>query len=158
MTTEFEVKRATQESRGAGRGANIALWVIQGLLAALFLFSGTMKWIMPIQEMTKQVHLPGWFLHFIGVAEILGGIGLVLPWAFGIRRYLTVIAAYCLIVIMVGATVITLKIGGGAQALLPAITGVLLAVVAYGRRSALNSGTKKIGDTVDLSVSRSTNQ
>ena len=50
---------------------NIALWVVQALLAALFLFAGGMKFVMSIEEMTKQVPLPGWFLHFIGVAKSL---------------------------------------------------------------------------------------
>ena len=61
---------------------NIALWIIQGLLAALFLFTGGMKLITPIEEMTKQIAMPGWFLRFIGVAEMLGAIGLILPMAF----------------------------------------------------------------------------
>ena len=61
---------------------NIALWIIQALLAALFLFAGGMKLITPIEEMTKQIAMPGWFLRFIGVAEVLGAIGLILPMAF----------------------------------------------------------------------------
>lgn len=53
---------------------NIALWIIQVLLALLFLFAGAMKLIMPIEEMTKQMPLaiPGLFLRFIGVVEVLG--------------------------------------------------------------------------------------
>ena len=64
---------------------NIALWVVQALLAALFLFAGGMKFVMSIEEMTKQVPLPGWFLHFIGVVEVLGALGLILPWLTRIR-------------------------------------------------------------------------
>ena len=55
---------------------NIALWIVQGLLALLFLFAGGMKLVMPIEEMTKEVAMPGLFLRFIGVCELLGGIGL----------------------------------------------------------------------------------
>ena len=58
---------------------NIALWIIQVLLAALFMFSGAMKLITPIEEMTRQMTMPGAFLRFLGVAEILGGLGLILP-------------------------------------------------------------------------------
>ena len=64
---------------------NIALWVVQALLAALFLFAGGMKFVMSIEEMTKQVPMPGWFLHFIGVVEVLGALGLILPWLTRIR-------------------------------------------------------------------------
>ncbi len=140
------------------RGRDYALWTMQGLLAALFLFTGVMKLVLPIEQMTKDIHLPGLLLRCIAVAELLGACGLVLPWALRIRRELTAIAAYCLMAIMVGATVITLKIGGGAQALFPATTGVLLAVVAQGRRSAVDAGVKKSESAVDLTVSRSTNQ
>ena len=61
---------------------NIALWIVQALLAALFLFAGGMKLVMPIEEMTKQMPLPlpGWFLLFTGVVEVLGAVGLILPW------------------------------------------------------------------------------
>ncbi len=56
-----------------------ALWIIQGLLALLFLFAGSMKLIVPIQMLTAQMPLPGLFLQFIGVAEVAGAIGLILP-------------------------------------------------------------------------------
>ncbi|HEY7221971.1 MAG TPA: DoxX family protein [Candidatus Binatia bacterium] len=112
---------------------HIALWVVQVLLAAEFLFSGVMKFVMPVEEMTKQMALPGWFLHFIGVAEVLGGLGLILPGLFGVGSGVTPIAAAGLVVIMIGACVITLMIGGGVLVLIPLVTGVLAAFVAYGR-------------------------
>ena len=111
-----------------------ALWIVQGLLALLFLFAGGMKLAMPIEEMTKQMPLPGWFLRFIGVAEVLGGLGLILPSLTGIRPGLTPLAAAGLVIIMIGATVLTLVTGGVATALFPLVTGLLLAFVAYGRR------------------------
>ena len=112
----------------------IALWIVQGLLAALFVFSGVMKFVMPVEEMTKQMPmLPGRFLHFIGVAEILGGLGLVLPGLVRIRPGLTPLAAAGLVIIMVGATVITAMIGPVVMALLPFIVGVRTVFVAYGR-------------------------
>ena len=84
---------------------NIALWVVQALLAALFLFAGGMKFVMSIEEMTKQVPLPGWFLHFIGVVEVLGALGLILPWLTRIRPGLTPLAAAGLAIIMIGAII-----------------------------------------------------
>jgi putative oxidoreductase len=60
---------------------NIVLWIVQILLALLFVFSGSMKFVMSAEQMMEgsPVALPGWFFHFIGICEILGGIGLVLP-------------------------------------------------------------------------------
>jgi hypothetical protein len=112
---------------------NVALWIIQGLLAILYLFSGGMKLILPIEEMTKDVALPGAFLRFIGVAEILGALGLILPWLTGIFPGLTPLAAACLVVIMIGATVITMMTGSIMTALIPLVVGLLAAFVAYGR-------------------------
>ena len=118
----------------SGRKLNVLLWVLQALLAMLFMFSGVMKFIIPVAEMTKQISLPGWFLHFIGVAEILGAIGLVLPGILRIRTGLTPLAAAALVVIMIGATAVNLKTGQRGAALTTVIVGLLLVFVAYNRR------------------------
>lgn len=110
-----------------------ALWIIQWLLALLFLFAGVMKFVMPVEEMTKQVPLPGWFVHFIGAAEIAGAIGLVLPGLLRSRQGLTTLAAACLVVIMIGATVITVGTQGVGPAIFPFVVCLLVAFVAYGR-------------------------
>jgi uncharacterized membrane protein YphA (DoxX/SURF4 family) len=113
----------------------LVLWIIQGLLALLFLFAGGMKLVMPIEEMTKQMpEMPGLFLRFIGVAEVLGGLGLILPGLLRIQTGLTPLAAACLVIIMIGAVVVTLMTNPPAVALLPLITGLLLIFIAYGRR------------------------
>lgn len=113
--------------------SNGFLWVLQGLLALLFVLAGGTKLAMDPAELTAQSGLSAGFLQFIGACELLGAVGLVLPWLTGIRRELTPIAATGLIVIMTGATVTTLLEQPPLFALLPFITGVLLAVVAYGR-------------------------
>jgi hypothetical protein len=114
---------------------NVALWVVQGLLAALFVFAGVMKLILPIEAMAGPVALPGPFLRFIGVAELLGGLGLVLPTLLRIRPVLTPLAAAGLIVIMVGAAVVS-AIGSPAAATVPVLIGLLLGFIVYGRSSA----------------------
>jgi uncharacterized membrane protein YphA (DoxX/SURF4 family) len=110
-----------------------ALWIVQGLLALLFLFAGAMKFIMPIEEMTKQVPMPGAFLRFIGVAEILGALGLILPGLLRIRPGLTPLVAAGLVIIMIGATVVSLMTGTVVMALMPFVVLLLTAFVAYGR-------------------------
>jgi uncharacterized membrane protein YphA (DoxX/SURF4 family) len=114
---------------------NILLWIIQILLGLLFLFSGSMKFVMPVEEMNRQapVVLPGLFLHFIGVCEILGGLGLILPSLLRIKPGLTPLAAAGLAIITIGATVITLMGPMKGLALLPFVTALLCIFVAYGR-------------------------
>src|SRR5215467_7158376 len=114
---------------------NIALWIIQALLAALFLFAGGMKLVMLLEEMMKQmpIALPGWFVLFTGIVEVLGAIGLILPWLLGIRSGLTPLAAAGLVIVMIGATVYTFAAGEIASALMPLVVGLLCTFVAYGR-------------------------
>ena len=112
---------------------NVALWIVQGLLALLFLFAGVAKLIMSVEEMTKDVQMPGAFLRFIAVAELLGAIGLILPALLRIKPGLTPLAAAGLAIIMIGATVVTMTYMGVAMALFPLVVGLLLVFVAYGR-------------------------
>jgi uncharacterized membrane protein YphA (DoxX/SURF4 family) len=130
-----------------------SLWIVQALLAALFLFAGGMKLVLPIEEMTKQMPMPGLFLRFIGVAEVLGAIGLILPGLTRIRPGLTPLAAAGLVIIMIGATVTTLASGEIATVLMPLVVGILCAFVAYGRwrlapqtKPAVNCACKKRDD------------
>jgi hypothetical protein len=113
---------------------NIALWIVQGLLALLFLFAGGVKLVLPLDQLVKQApQLSGPFLRFVGVCEVLGAVGLILPRLLKIRPGLTPLAAVGLIAIMIGAVVITMSSPTPAQAVLPVIVGLLLAFVAYGR-------------------------
>jgi hypothetical protein len=116
---------------------NRALWIVQGLLAALFLFAGGMKLITPIEVLSVMSPFPGEFIRFIGICEVLGAVGLILPYALRILPGLTALAAAGLVVIMVGATVTTLVIGGGLLAAPTLVLGLLAGVVAHGRRPSL---------------------
>ena len=121
---------------------NIALWIAQGVLAALFLFAGGMKLVLPAEAMAGPVPLPIAFLRFIGVCEVLGALGLILPGLLKIRRGLTPLAAGGLVVIMIGATVITLIGGLVAPSLISAAAGLLAAFVSYGRWSKVERNSR----------------
>jgi hypothetical protein len=110
-----------------------ALWMVQGLLALLFLWAGGMKLVLPLDQMTGPLPLPGWFLRFIGVAEVLGALGLILPGLLRIRPGLTPLAAVGLVIIMIGATGMGLVSGEVVTTLIPLAVGLLAAFVAYGR-------------------------
>ena len=115
------------------RKVNIVLWVVQGLLAALFLFAGGFKLVASAEQMKGPIDLPLGLLRFIGVAEVLGAAGLILPGLLRIRTGLTALAASGLVIIMIGATVITAIGMGVAPALIPLFVGLLAAWVAYAR-------------------------
>lgn len=114
--------------------ANILLWSAQVLLALLFVFAGGSKLVMPLAMLEQgPVHLDGTFLRFIGVAELLGGLGLVLPGIFRMYRHLIPLAAAGLVIIMIGATVVTALGGSLIGALIPFGVGLLAVVVCMNR-------------------------
>jgi uncharacterized membrane protein YphA (DoxX/SURF4 family) len=111
-----------------------ALWIVQILLAAVFLFTGGMKLVLPLEQMSGgPVEMPGVFLRFIGVVEVLGALGLILPALLRIRPGLTPLAAAGLVIIMIGAIVTTLVVGERVAAMISLVVGLLAAFVAYGR-------------------------
>lgn len=121
---------------------NIVFWVLQGLLAALFLMAGLMK-ATKSKEGIKESggERMSWVddvsannIKLIGVLEILAAIGLILPQLTGILPWLTPLAAVGLVLTMIGAMVLHVRRGDGAQALMSnAVLLLLAAFVAYGR-------------------------
>src|ERR1041385_4635524 len=96
VSTETEHRAAENPAGASARNESITnylLWTVQVLLALVFLFAGGMKLVLPIGEMTKQTALPGPFLRFIGIAEVAGALGLILPGALRVPRGLTALAA-----------------------------------------------------------------
>lgn len=116
---------------------NIVLWIVQGLLAVAFLMAGGMKLMQPKEKLAEKM---AWVEDFsqntirgIGILEILGAIGLILPWALTIFPILTGLAAIGLVLTMLGAARTHLR-RGETQMLVPnAVLGLLAAFVAYGR-------------------------
>ena len=114
---------------------NIVLWIFQILLALLFLFAGISKLFTPMEVPAAQMGLSVNFLKFIGVLEALGGIGLIVPSLTRIKPSLTPLSAAGLVIIMIGAIVISVRAVSALAGILPLVTLVLLVFVAYGRTS-----------------------
>jgi uncharacterized membrane protein YphA (DoxX/SURF4 family) len=117
---------------------NILLWIIQGVLALLFLFAGITKLVIPTDVLMANAppgstEFPAAFMKFIGLVETLGGLGLILPGIFRKRQGLTPLAAAGLVIVMIGAVAISVKDHGPGAAVVPLVTGLLCAFVAYGR-------------------------
>ena len=130
----MQLVTATTRARTHSRHTNALLWTIQALLAALFLFAGGMKLVMPAVVLAQQSHLPAAFMKFIGTCEVLGAIGLIVPGLTKIREELTPLAAAGLVIVMIGATTVTvLQQGPGVAAVVPVVVGVLAATIARGR-------------------------
>jgi hypothetical protein len=113
---------------------NRLLWTAQSVAALIFLFAGSMKFIMPAEKMQQgPIVFSMAFLYFIGTCECLGALGLLLPGLFRNRTWLTPLAAAGLTIIMIGAASVTAPAMGVAPALIPAIVGLITATIAYGR-------------------------
>jgi putative oxidoreductase len=87
----------------------IALWIVQGLTALLFLFACFTKAFRPLDKVAKQMTwvpaVPAPFVRFIGAAEIVGAVGLILPAATKVLPWLTIAAAIGLAVVMLSAAI-----------------------------------------------------
>jgi uncharacterized membrane protein YphA (DoxX/SURF4 family) len=113
---------------------NIALWILQVLLAAMFLWHGWLFLAPPVELveiMNAQFAL--WFRIFLGVAEWLGAAGLILPGVTRILPWLTPLAAAGLMIVVGSASVLHLFRGEIGSAITTAVLFVLLTFVAYMR-------------------------
>src|SRR3954471_22591009 len=122
---------AATPRRTRSRAGNAALWTLQVLLAAVYAFSAFGKLTAEAQNVAgfeaMGLGMPG--MYIIGALELAGAIAMFIP-------RLTGLAALCFVALMTGAVIMTLAIGGGALAAIPAVIGVVAAVVAWGRRDS----------------------
>jgi hypothetical protein len=119
----------------SSKPARVTLWIIQGLLAALFLFAGGFKLAMPAANLAAVSPLPAGFLKFIGACEVAGALGLILPGLLHIKEWLTPLAALGLAIIMTGAVILTVATMGVAPAITPFVAGILAVTIVRGRRA-----------------------
>jgi hypothetical protein len=128
---------------------NTLLWTLQGVTAAVFLYSGINKSALDQQTLiakgqTGVAGLHTGLIRFIGVTEILGAVGLIVPWWTGIARILTPVAAACFALIMVLAAIahsrLLVRSGNkreGRNILTNVVLLALCAVIAWGRMGDL---------------------
>lgn len=107
--------------------SNTLIWIGLGLLAALFTVTGAMKLLVPRERLQTRMHWaaswPRWRIRLLGLAELAGALGLVLPYATGIAPLLTPVAAVCLGLLMVGAVQTHIRLG---ESPVPAVVAGLL--------------------------------
>lgn len=117
---------------------NIAVWIIQVLLAFAFLMAGAMKLLRPKEKLQEQMayvaDLSQRAVRSIGLLEVLGAIGLILPQLTGVLPWLTPLAAVGLIAIMIGAALTHARRDGENQMIgMNAMLLLLAMFVAIGR-------------------------
>ncbi len=120
-----------------------ALWVVQGVLAIAFVIAGGMKALKSHDALKADPHM-GWsndfsagFIQFLGLAEIAGGIGMVVPGLTGIAPVLTPVAGACLAIIMLGAAATHVRRSEIGMVFPTLMLGAMAAFVAYGRFVAM---------------------
>ena len=110
------------------------LFVLQVLLALVFLFAASFKLLAPIELVQQQLPLPELYIRAIGSIEVLGALGLTLPDKLRILPFLTPLAAAGLVILMTGATLLSPSLTGDiTSSAMPLVLGLLCAFVAYGR-------------------------
>ena len=155
------MKHTLSYQKTSGRGSSTLwrkplmtriLWVIQGVLALFFLYGGAIKLVPPDSLPGAALlaallsPLPKWFVDFIGITEVLGAFGLILPVRLGILPILTPLAAVGLIIEMIGASIFVVLFYGVAPAAFSVVTGLFLAFVAYGCWVRLKTVSHYSGD------------
>ena len=113
---------------------NRALWLLQVLLAVFFaLGSGAPKLLIPADQLPMPIPLPQAFMWCIGICEVLGGLGLLLPGLTRVRPGLTPLAAACLVALTICAAVYQILAAQPESAIFALVLGALLAWIAYAR-------------------------
>ncbi|HEY7957448.1 MAG TPA: DoxX family protein [Polyangia bacterium] len=116
---------------------NLGLWIVQVVVGLAFIFAGLLKATRPIPQLAERMKWVAQVspaqVRFIGVAELLGGLGLILPWATGIAPVLTPVAAAALVVVMILAAVHHIRRNEWPELVPGLVLGALAAWVAWGR-------------------------
>lgn len=126
---------------------NIILWIAQVVLGGMFIMAGIMKSTTPLTELTPQLpwaaDMPELLVRFIGVSELLGGLGLLLPSLLKIKPVLTPVAAVGLAVVMVFAIIFHITRSEFPAIGFNIILALLAAFIAWGRFKKAPISAKK---------------
>ena len=116
---------------------NIALWIVQILVALAFLMAGSMKVSQPTDKLKNNMawaaHMTPGIVRLIGTLEILGAIGLILPAVTHILSWLTPVAAIGLVLTMIGASIVHIRLKEFSRLGVPLILLLLALFIVYGR-------------------------
>jgi len=116
---------------------NIVLWVVQILLALAFLMAGGMKVSQPGEKLRKAMswtaHVSIGSVRLVGILEILGALGLILPAVTGILPWLTPVAAIGLVLTMIGAAIVHIRLKEFSRLGVPLVLFLLALFIVYGR-------------------------
>ena len=131
------ITNTTTVSKNSSKAMNISLWVAQVLLAGVFIMSGFMKVAQPIEQLSQMlpwaVQVPATLVRFIGISEILGGLGLILPALLRFKPRLTIWAALGLATVMIFALIFHIVRGEFAAIGINVIFALLALFIAWGR-------------------------
>jgi hypothetical protein len=120
---------------------NVALWILQGLIAFAMAGAGTFKLVTPharlAEKMAWAASWPAARVKLLGAVQVLGAVGVVVPWATGIAPLLTPVAACCLLVLMLGA--VKTHVERKEPAFAPVLLAVFCVVVILGRFGVLGA-------------------
>jgi uncharacterized membrane protein YphA (DoxX/SURF4 family) len=121
----------------ASKRLHVTLWTVQILLALIFTMTGAMKVAQPIAALAASLgwpgHVPPALVRFIGISELLGAAGLILPAATRIAPALTPLAARALTLVMLLASLLHVSRGDFTVLPVPIVIGMLCAFVSWGR-------------------------
>ncbi|MBX2925714.1 MAG: DoxX family protein [Chitinophagaceae bacterium] len=116
---------------------NIILWILQILVGGMFTMVGFMKTVTPLDGLIKMgmtwIEWSPILPRFVGICELLGGLGLILPALLRIKPNLTIVAGYCLAFVMVLAVIVHFMINQASTIGMPVLLGVLSYLIAWGR-------------------------
>jgi len=125
---------------------NIILWISQ-ILIAILLLSGTFIKFMPIEKVAAMMpwtgEVPVWAVRLLGVIDLLGAIGLILPAALGIKRKLVAVTALCIVLLMISAIVFHVARNEASSIGINIFTASVAAFIAWGRSSKASIRSKQ---------------
>jgi hypothetical protein len=132
---------------------NIGLWILQVVMGLFFILaSAAPKLLLPADALPMPIPLPHAFLLFIGVAELAGGLGLILPGALKTQTWLTPLAALGLTLVALGGAGYQIVAGEPGNAVFAVVFAALTAFIAYGRSQLAPHRTRSARGTLARSA------